>query len=97
MSRTELSFDGFGINGPDEHRSRLVTFANNVNEADRKKYGKLFEASPVMFVALEKLEAILNAMPDAGSSPTNVAFDKWRLYTDALNIIRDAKASAKPE
>lgn len=40
---SQLSFDGFGINGPDKYRTRLATFTND--EAG-KAYGKLFEASP---------------------------------------------------
>lgn len=31
---TELSYDGFGINGPDKYRSRLATFATD--EAGRR-------------------------------------------------------------
>lgn len=38
--RREFSFDGKGINGPDEYRSRIATFAN-AEMAD--KYGKRFE------------------------------------------------------
>jgi hypothetical protein len=47
---SQLSFDGFGINGPDKYRTRLATFAND--EAG-KAYGKLFEASPDLLAALE--------------------------------------------
>lgn len=52
--RRELSYDGKGINGPDEHRSRIATFANA--EA-AEKYGKLFESAP------ELLDALLLALP----------------------------------
>lgn len=50
--RPELSFDGHGINGPDEYRSRLATFSN-VEDANR--YGPLFAASPNLLAACEGL------------------------------------------
>ena len=54
-ARSELSFDGFGINGPDCYRSRIATFTKwpDSSEAERQRYGHLFEASPEMFKALE--------------------------------------------
>jgi len=54
--RREFSFDGHGINGPDECRTRLATFT----EAG-KAYpglGKLLEAAPEL---LEELEALVSA------------------------------------
>ena len=57
MPTKTLSFDGKGINGPDEHRSRLATFANP--EA-AKQYGPLFEASTDMLEALQVAETIMN-------------------------------------
>lgn len=51
--RSELSFDGFGINGPDEYRTRFCTFSrNSEHEALRKKYGPMFEAAPELLAAL---------------------------------------------
>lgn len=41
--RGVLSFDGFGINGPDEYRTRVATFAD---DAAGKAWGDLFERSP---------------------------------------------------
>lgn len=61
--RPELSFDGFGINGPDEHRSRVATFANA--EIGRK-YGPLFAAAPDLLYALE---AAVLFMEDAEDNP----------------------------
>lgn len=51
-TRPELSFDGLGINGSDEHRTRVATFAT---EADAEKYGPMFEAAPAMVAALQHL------------------------------------------
>jgi hypothetical protein len=48
--RTELHYDGHGINGPDEYRTRIATFRNQ-NDAD--KYGSLLASAPDMLAALE--------------------------------------------
>lgn len=46
-----LNFDGFGINGPDEYRTRLATFTND----DRaKQYGPLFAAAPDLLAAAKQ-------------------------------------------
>ncbi len=50
--RPELSFDGCGINGPDEYRSRIATFARG---ADVKRYGPLLAAAPELLAALREL------------------------------------------
>lgn len=50
--RPELSFDGMGINGPDEYRSRIATFATG--EAARK-YGPLFAAAPDLLASLREV------------------------------------------
>ena len=49
---TDLSFDGKGINGPDEYRSRLATFTND-DAADT--FGPLFAAAPNLLAALEAI------------------------------------------
>jgi hypothetical protein len=50
--RSELSYDGKGINGPDYHRTRIATFTNAEVSA---KYGKLFEAAPELLAACKGL------------------------------------------
>lgn len=52
MTRNELSYDSHGINGPDEYRSRIATFAPG---PARDKYGPLFEAAPELLAALQAL------------------------------------------
>ena len=47
-TRRELSFDGKGVNGPDEYRSRLATFTS---EEAADKYGPIFEAAPELLAA----------------------------------------------
>lgn len=70
----ELSYDGCGINGPDEYRTRLATFRTL---ADARHFGPLFAASPDMHFALimiaDRLEAwaetherLAETLPDGG-------------------------------
>ena len=54
-TRPTLTYDGYGINGPDEHRSRIATFTTGEN-AD--SYGALFAASPDLLDALETIVRI---------------------------------------
>jgi len=57
MIRT-FSYDGHGINGPDEYRTRLATFT----EAG-KAYpglGNLLEAAPELLATLEAVRARIN-------------------------------------
>lgn len=49
-----LSFDGCGINGRDEYRTRIATFADKRGPI-AMEYGPLFEAAPEMKTALEKI------------------------------------------
>lgn len=66
-TRPELSFDGCGINGPDEYRTRLFTARPEDRDSEAvKKYGPLCAAAPEMLaalnVALLELEANKAAM-----------------------------------
>jgi hypothetical protein len=56
-ARRELSYDGRGINGPDQYRSRIATFSN---DAAGDEYGKLFEAAPELLAALRKIRGTLS-------------------------------------
>ena len=58
-----LSYDGFGINGRDEFRSRIATFAAGLSEEQRREFGPLFAAAPQM---LRALEAIVSSSPING-------------------------------
>ncbi len=51
-----LSFDGKGINGPDEFRTRLATF---ITDEDAKSYGPLFAAAPDLLAALEAIMSLV--------------------------------------
>ena len=55
-ARPELSFDGCGINGPDEFRTRVATFRS---EAEAKKYGPLFAAAPRLVALLKEAEELM--------------------------------------
>lgn len=50
MARKQLSYDGFGINGPDKYRSRIATFRLAEHGP---KYGPLFEKAPEMLKLLK--------------------------------------------
>ena len=54
-----LSYDGFGINGRDEYRTRLATFAATLTEEQRREFGPLFAAAPEMFEALKAAAEII--------------------------------------
>ena len=61
--RPELSYDGHGINGPDEYRSRLFTCraARNADEqAALDRYGKLCAAAPDLLAVLERVAETVN-------------------------------------
>lgn len=60
--RAELSFDGCGINGPDEYRTRLATFVT-VGGPDAMKYGPLFAAAPELLAALKLAYELLFRHP----------------------------------
>lgn len=55
-----LSFDGFGINGTDQYRSRLATLTQY---GQKQNVGPLFAAAPEL---LEALEEFLACGPNAG-------------------------------
>lgn len=59
-----LSFDGCGINGRDEYRTRLCTFTEKRGE-DANHYGPIFAAAPEMFEACREALAYVNSQPDA--------------------------------
>lgn len=67
-----LNYDGIGINGADEYRSRIATF----NQPDGgAEYGALFAAAPELLAALEQAEmdyAELLAYMRAKREPDNV-------------------------
>jgi hypothetical protein len=62
-TRPELTFDGWGVNGPDEYRTRLCTFTRchvmHGNDGKRpiaEHYGPMFAAAPELLAALEAWE-----------------------------------------
>lgn len=55
--RPELTFDGFGINGPDQYRTRIATFVDPHGLGDVARYGRLFAAAPELLEALRRLLA----------------------------------------
>jgi hypothetical protein len=49
------SYDGHGINGPDQYRTRIASFSSACTGADRERYGKLFAGAEGMYHAIEHL------------------------------------------
>lgn len=83
MSRSTLSYDGHGINGPDEYRTRIATFTN---PALAKEYGPLFEAAP------EMLEALRNILADCENAQSPADWDF--ACVQAVEYARSAIAKA---
>ena len=85
----ELSFDGCGINGPDEYRTRLATFATPRGD-DAIKYGPMFAASPDMLAALvtiaDRLEAWAETSERIASGDTG--------ETDSMELARHRNISS---
>lgn len=53
--KTLLSYDGHGINGTDEYRTRLATFTG----PEGRSFGPLFAAAPELLEALENAGNVL--------------------------------------
>lgn len=87
-----LSFDGCGINGRDEYRTRLCTFTEKRGE-DANHYGPLFAAAPEMFEACREALAYVNSQPDApkGSIAEVAQFGVRHILKSALSL-----AQSKP-
>lgn len=80
-THSELTFDGKGINGPDQYRSRVATFTQSLPDADVKRYGALFANAPLLLTVLKSIEAWDT---DASGGPSENNLD-WDLF-DALMI-----------
>ena len=80
----ELSFDGCGINGPDEYRTPIAKFTTRGDDACRK-YGPLFAASPDMHHALTTIADRLEAMAE-----THEKLSTWTPHAHESQIYRTA-------
>lgn len=58
--RRELSYDGHGVNGPDEYRTRIATLNPALPREERDRYGAMFEASPEVLAALRDVLGFLD-------------------------------------
>lgn len=97
--RPELTFDGFGINGPDEYRTRLCKFNHmDYPEADCQKYGHLFAAAPEMLEALKAIAARGGNLPDPSltsrTGPNDAAL-RGAMYCTSRAIALAAIAKAE--
>jgi len=88
-TRPELTYDGHGINGPDEYRSRVVNFQT---QADADKYGKLLAAGPDLLAALEASTiALQDFQREAGGICTHPKLD-WQIVEN-LEVLNKAKGA----
>lgn len=84
-TRPELTYDGHGINGPDEYRTRVVNFQT---QADADKYGKLLAAAPDLLAACKRISKALRKAPHE----TQNAYQG--ILTDIDNAITKAEGAA---
>lgn len=87
--RPPLTFDGCGINGPDEYRTRLATFQDL---EQGKAWGPLLAAAPEMAAALE---ACLAPLQEEYNRPSHTghATDAARAFLMAKQALLKAKGS----
>ena len=84
---TALSFDGKGINGPDEYRSRLATFAN---DAAAQQYGPVFAAAPDLLATLQNIAACDIPGDDVEVSDADI----WEAAVTSVQLARTAVEKA---
>ncbi len=72
------------------HDQMSDTLYNRVNDVIALRARA--ELAEELAADLDKVHSLLRAMPDAPTASTDVSFDKWRLYADALGICRSAIA-----
>lgn len=81
--RPTLTFDGCGINGPDEYRSRLATFTNR---EEGKRWGHLFAAAPELLEVCERLHRMSgeDGVPLSLSALAGFQNDVFRITASAI-------------
>lgn len=70
------------------------TVRENLDAVQEHSHSSLLASHERLKQALEQVHSLLRAMPDAPTTSTDVSFDKWRLYADALGICRSALSAA---
>lgn len=93
----ELSFDGCGINGPDQFRTPIAKFCKPRSD-ESENYGPLFAAAPDMKHALETIADRLEAWAETHErlAQTTVSVDRSSHENRAANyreLIRIARES----
>lgn len=83
--RTDWNFDGKGINGGDEYRSRIATLTEHGHSIDNA--GELLAAAPDLLQACQNALAALEAQDNIHALPIAI----W----DAMQEMRVAIAIAK--
>ena len=85
-TRPELNYDGCGINGPDEYRTRIATFSNLADH-----YGPMFAASPDMLAILKDTKKWLNQNLRRGTISAGTANQDGDLVTQINAAISRAE------
>lgn len=88
-AHASLSFDGCGINGRDEYRTRIATFTNKRGPV-ANHYGPLFAAAPEMLAALVEAREVLVNELGRQQLPESHVYGQIALQCDAA--IARAKA-----
>jgi trehalose/maltose hydrolase-like predicted phosphorylase len=95
MHTPELSFDGHGINGPDEYRTRIATF--NWSNPLAKNYTTLFEAAPELLAMLTRLTEKVSRVNEIQHNGVTVCAEDWaelyQMENESKGII--AKATSR--
>lgn len=66
-----LSFDGKGINGPDDYKTRVATFTNDV---DAQRYGNLFAYAEEL---QQRLKAFVEPWQRGGNWETEINYETY--------------------
>lgn len=89
MKRPKLTFDGCGINGPDEYRTRLATFNRTPDFTDAiiNRYGELFASAPETRAAAGALAAALRGLANIATHPKCTMADRQLFAREAREAL----------
>ena len=92
-----MEYDGFGINGNDVYKTRLLTFAKHVDEFERARIGRLIAAAPKLLAQLKSaniaIEILTKAYMDCGNGKLKHA--EGKLIQDTFDANKAAIAKAE--
>jgi hypothetical protein len=90
--REELTFDGCGINGPDEYRTQMAKFTTSaISKGLPRRYGPMFAAAPELLAALDHCREALAVRADYWQND----IEEYGYLLDALEAAEKALAKVK--